>query len=417
MPTPRLQQSQQLKGTQTHKLIHRLKLARIMELPENEFSALVNQIENDPLYKRFHCADAPEHRLFGHRRFPHSRWSENYLELNENISASTDTGDLSAFFEDKKEIIEICKKIGVDNFESYFLYNDGTNSVRDIADVCGLSEVEVRKAMDLVNHVSAQEEFLSAPAPGPATHQHFSRVAAFEKQDNGQIEVAYHSLRYARGRYAIDYNRLPLLAKDRRVSSADLRALKELIKTMELVNTRKATVCLILEKLADQQKEFLASRQHEHLKALSQIEMARQLGLHSSTISRAVANRSVVTPWNEEIPLKGLLVKGPVYQLKAALQRLVNREEIPTDEGPLPRPLRDDELRDLLREELGVPIATRTVAKYRTELGIENVYRRTQEWSTKRPLRGGAASREPLLSESDKSSIPTPPTPRRSPSA
>ncbi|MFB6837722.1 hypothetical protein [Streptomyces sp. NPDC056361] len=101
------------------------------------------------------------------------------------------------------------------------------------------------------------------------------------------------------------------------------------------------------------------------LSPLCRREVAAALGLHESTVSRAVAGRVALLPCRRAMPLAGFF--GTATGVHTALRDLVARES---------RPLSDGELARLLAER-GYPVARRTVAKYRTGLGIEPRARRT----------------------------------------
>jgi RNA polymerase sigma-54 factor len=101
-------------------------------------------------------------------------------------------------------------------------------------------------------------------------------------------------------------------------------------------------------------------------------EVAQTVGVHETTIGRAVANKYVRTPYGV-VPLRfffaaalgGENVTGPAVantQAKQLLAEIVGRET-PS------KPYSDASLEEMLRER-GIPIARRTIAKYRTELGI-----------------------------------------------
>jgi RNA polymerase sigma-54 factor len=101
-------------------------------------------------------------------------------------------------------------------------------------------------------------------------------------------------------------------------------------------------------------------------------EVAGKIGVHETTIGRAVANKYVRTP-HGVVPLRFFFAAalgadspaGPAIantQAKQVLSEILGRET--------PRkPYSDAALEEMLRER-GIPIARRTIAKYRTELGI-----------------------------------------------
>jgi RNA polymerase sigma-54 factor len=102
--------------------------------------------------------------------------------------------------------------------------------------------------------------------------------------------------------------------------------------------------------------------------------VAAELGLHVSTVSRAVAGKYVQTPWGI-LPLRGL------FQSAAGEGEGVARDDLrETVRGIFAaedrtNPLSDEDVVAEL-DRRGVRVARRTVAKYRTELSIPSSYRR-----------------------------------------
>jgi RNA polymerase sigma-54 factor len=120
---------------------------------------------------------------------------------------------------------------------------------------------------------------------------------------------------------------------------------------------RWATVQAVAECVVDRQRDFLV-RGPEALRPLTRRQVADALGFHESTVSRAVAGRDVMLPCRRVVPLAAFFeaAGGP----RAALARAIAGER---------RPLTDAELAAALARA-GFPIARRTVAKYREQLGI-----------------------------------------------
>ncbi|MBB4980491.1 RNA polymerase factor sigma-54 [Streptomyces nymphaeiformis] len=121
---------------------------------------------------------------------------------------------------------------------------------------------------------------------------------------------------------------------------------------------RWRTLRRIAEYVMDAQRPFL-DEGPAGLRPLRRREVANALGLHESTVCRAVAGRVALLPCRRTMPLAGFFGAGTDVQ--TALRDLVAHEA---------RPLSDAELAGLLAEH-GFPVARRTVAKYRTALGIE----------------------------------------------
>jgi RNA polymerase sigma-54 factor len=120
---------------------------------------------------------------------------------------------------------------------------------------------------------------------------------------------------------------------------------------------RNHTMRRLMEILARGQRDFILGGDCD-LRPTTRVQIAQALGLHESTISRAVAGKSVALPNGRIIPLakffdRSLSVRDRVRSLIAAETRA----------------LTDDEIAIALAEE-GIQVARRTVAKYRKMLGI-----------------------------------------------
>ena len=80
--------------------------------------------------------------------------------------------------------------------------------------------------------------------------------------------------------------------------------------------------------------------------------------LHPSTVSRAMADKSVVLPSGQVVPFSTFFIAN--LRVKVVLHELVQQAA---------RPLSDQQLKELLQAR-GITIARRTVAKYRENLGL-----------------------------------------------
>ncbi len=140
-----------------------------------------------------------------------------------------------------------------------------------------------------------------------------------------------------------------------------LEAAKEIMENLE---KRGATITRIMEMIYNDQKTFF-DKGASHLMPLPQKELAARIGVHPSTISRAIADKYIQTP-KGLLPIKFLCsreVSGfSAAQIKKMIMDLVSVEE-------KSRPLTDDSIKQLLADK-GMRIKRRTVASYRKELDI-----------------------------------------------
>lgn len=145
-----------------------------------------------------------------------------------------------------------------------------------------------------------------------------------------------------------------------------IRSGKFLIKS---IHQRQQTIHNIASEIVKHQHEFLESGA-AHLKPLTMVQIANIVGVHETTVSRAISGKYMATPQGV-FDMKYFFTPG--YQtaegenmsntsVKGGIAELVKSEDTSN-------PLSDKEIVKILSEK-GIPIARRTVAKYRNELGI-----------------------------------------------
>ena len=153
-----------------------------------------------------------------------------------------------------------------------------------------------------------------------------------------------------------------------------MRSAVWLIKSLD---QRQRTIYKVADSIVRQQREFL-DRGIEYLRPMVLRDVADDIGMHESTVSRVVSNKYVHTP-RGIFPLKFFFHSGidrdygediSSLTVKRRIQNLIQAEDPK-------RPLSDSELMKILQRE-GIRIARRTVAKYRDELRIPSSNDRKQ---------------------------------------
>jgi RNA polymerase sigma-54 factor len=123
------------------------------------------------------------------------------------------------------------------------------------------------------------------------------------------------------------------------------------------VEQRWETLHALMRCLVDYQRDFLVDGERS-LKPLTRAEIAEIMGVHESTVSRAVAGKYVELPCGEVVSLETFF--DSTAPIKRRIEELVAEEEVP---------LSDRAIAERLGEQ-GYPVARRTVAKYRNALNI-----------------------------------------------
>lgn len=155
--------------------------------------------------------------------------------------------------------------------------------------------------------------------------------------------------------------------KDARVYIRDkIRAGKFLIKS---IHQRQQTIQSIAEEIVKRQGEFLVKGPSK-LKPMNMAQIADEVGVHETTVSRAVSGKYIATP-HGIFEMKYFFTTGYATEsgetmsntsVKQALAELIEVEDTK-------KPYSDQKLVQEL-EKTGIKIARRTVAKYREELHI-----------------------------------------------
>jgi len=153
-----------------------------------------------------------------------------------------------------------------------------------------------------------------------------------------------------------------------------LQEARWLLKNLE---ARGETLLKVVRCLMRQQAGFLEFG-GQALRPLTLREVAGEVGLHESTVSRAIARKYVRTP-RGTLPLRaffasGIDTDGGGEASSTAIQSMIRR--LIEAENPR-KPLSDARLADLLKAT-GVPVARRTVAKYREAMSIPSSHERVR---------------------------------------
>jgi RNA polymerase sigma-54 factor len=148
--------------------------------------------------------------------------------------------------------------------------------------------------------------------------------------------------------------------------SEKIRAALWLIKSLD---QRQRTIYKVAESIVRQQREFLDSG-IDYLRPMILRDVADDIGMHESTVSRVVSNKYIHTP-RGLFPLKFFFHSGIDREYGEDISSLTVKKKIRVlIEAEDPRhPLSDSELMRILHRE-GIQIARRTVAKYRDELKL-----------------------------------------------
>ncbi len=126
---------------------------------------------------------------------------------------------------------------------------------------------------------------------------------------------------------------------------------------IKCIQQRSNAMKLLLEQLVVLQKDYIVNGD-KNMVPLTRAKIAEKLGLHESTISRAVSGKTIQLPNKKIVPLTIFFDRS--LSLRTVIKEMIEHED---------HPLSDSEIREKLEED-GIFIARRTVAKYRSMEGI-----------------------------------------------
>ncbi|WP_419955699.1 RNA polymerase factor sigma-54 [Neobacillus niacini] len=145
---------------------------------------------------------------------------------------------------------------------------------------------------------------------------------------------------------------------------------------MKSIEQRKETLTRVVSKIVEKQTRFFEHGK-EYLVPMTMKEVAGELDIHESTVSRAVKEKYVQTPIGT-FPLKSFFTSTiqtvsnestSSSQVKNEIASMVNSED-------KQRPLSDQDIVEKLKTIQGIVVSRRTVAKYRDQLGIPSSSKR-----------------------------------------
>jgi len=255
---------------------------------------------------------------------------------------------------------------------SRFLRDVEMNRLPQIAKRAGRTVQEIQAAIENISHLN--------PFPGHLVGERNVPVitpdAIVELDDDGEVIVTMSDGNSPRLHISSSYRRL---ARNRETARDAKQFIQKNVRSAQwlisAIQQRRNTVRRVVEEVFAVQRDFL-EHGREALKPLPMADVARKVGVHVATVSRAVAGKYVQTP-RGIFPLRMYFSGGTTTAdgqdvswdaVKAKLKEVVENED-------KSKPLNDDQLAAEMSRH-GIDIARRTVAKYRNLMNIPPARRR-----------------------------------------
>ncbi|HET9085947.1 MAG TPA: RNA polymerase sigma-54 factor [Acidobacteriaceae bacterium] len=292
--------------------------------------------------------------------------AEDYSEFEENGAAGGVRTMVAASTGEGSSILALARRI-IDQFLPHLLKRD----IRELARLTGTQQSCVQAAIEAIRGLD--------PKPGQRYNREQVRLiepdVAFIKRD-GEYVIMINDEEMPTLRLNQGYRRmLNQVGTEREVKDYVKERYRSAIQLMRNIEQRKNTILRTCEVIIRRQREFLEEGV-DSLKPMMIKDVAEEIGVHASTVSRAVANKYVHTPQGV-YELRFFFTEGvngpegadtPLLLLKRKVKKLIEEE----DSG---KPLTDEALANILQAQ-GIAVNRRTVAKYREDMGIPSTHQR-----------------------------------------
>jgi RNA polymerase sigma-54 factor len=243
--------------------------------------------------------------------------------------------------------------------------------VKDLARVAQVTQAEAHAGIEFIRTLD--------PRPGRLYNREQTRLiepdVVFLKR-GGEWVVSMNEEDLPSLRLSQRYRRmLTAEGTDKEVKDYVKERFRSALQLMRNIAQRKSTILRTCEVIVRRQQDFL-DQGMEALRPMMIKEVAEEIGVHPSTVSRAVANKYAHTPQGV-IELRFFFSEGSngpegadtsLFVLKRKVRKLIE------DEDPR-HPLTDDQLAALLQSQ-GIQLTRRTVAKYREDMNIPSTHQR-----------------------------------------
>ncbi len=247
-----------------------------------------------------------------------------------------------------------------------------SKSVKELARLLGRPLGHIQTALEVIRRLDPKPGIRYS---GPGARQVEPDVYIFKEGDEYIIQISDEDLPQLRlnGSYRRLLDREQEPNKDtRNYIKERFQSALQLIRNIE---QRKQTILKVCQSIVRRQAEFLEHGLDE-LRPMMIKDVAEEIGVHPSTVSRAVASKYAHTPqgvyelrffFSEAVqgPSGGGI---PLQTLKRMVKKMIDEEDTS-------KPLTDDQIAAKLQEQ-GIQVTRRTVAKYREDMKIPSTHHR-----------------------------------------
>jgi len=242
----------------------------------------------------------------------------------------------------------------------------GKHRFPEIARRMAISVEEVQKAADNIARLNPRPGQIFAAAP-----QNYVLPDVIVEKVDGEYQISLNNEQIPHLRISNLYKDI-IASGDKQTSDVKdyirdkIRSGKFLIRS---IHQRQQTILNIAQQIVSGQRDFL-EHGTSHLKPMTMAEVADVVGVHETTVSRAVSGKYMATP-HGVFEMKYFFTAGIQTAGGDGMSNTSVKDMIADifEKEDTTKPLSDQEVVRMLKDK-GIVIARRTVAKYRTELNI-----------------------------------------------
>jgi RNA polymerase sigma-54 factor len=333
-----------------------------------EAEIVLKRAQAKAAYRFAHSADELAEDAFESEAGEYAPMSHRVVHESMNGAASRNGNGIDAAMRTGcgNDVFEIAAHIVANNLALL-----QKKDMRELTRSCGRSVEEVQAAVEFIRTLD--------PRPGQRYNVSETRLiepdVAFVKRD-GEYVVLMNEEDMPSLRLSHAYRKmLRDKSAEKDVREYVKERYKSAIQLLRNIEQRKNTIVRTCEVIVRRQQDFL-ERGEQGLRPMMIKEVAEEIGVHPSTVSRAVANKYVHTSQGV-YELRFFFSEGvngpeggdlPLVLLKRKVKKLIE------DEDPR-KPFTDDQLAAELQRQ-GIRVTRRTVAKYREDMQIPSTHQR-----------------------------------------
>ena len=243
---------------------------------------------------------------------------------------------------------------------------------KDLAKALGRPLEHIDIVMDVIQHLDPRPGLRFS---GPGARYVEPEVYIFKEGDNYIIQLSDEDLPQLRLNTAYRHMLKRDQEPDKEIRNYVRDRWASAVQLIKNIEQRKQTILRVCQAVVGRQTDFLDNG-IEQLKPMMIKDVAEEIGVHPSTVSRAVANKYAHTPQGvfELRYFFSEAVQGPsgattpLLLLKRKVKKMIEAEDSK-------HPLTDEHITKNLRAE-GIQVTRRTVAKYREDMKIPSTHRR-----------------------------------------